>query len=172
MSQVWLVIAATDTACLFLGFLFGRLTRATIQIEESMVTDEDNPKPKTPTRRRRVTGFQVMSGFVVAIGLITALVGFQVTRNQDRIVGCVVGYSNASSAAFKARAAAQNEVNEHLDDFMNAVLQAFSTAPADARQLIFDSVKSYNEARAKAKTTQRDNPLPEPPEDACAELLE
>lgn len=173
LTMALIIIVTSNGSTAFLGFLLGRLTRVTVEIGEKMSTEDEEPKPEeTPERHRwKILPLHIISIGVVVIGLVVALLGFSVTRNQDRIIGCVAGYSNASSAAIKAGRAAQNEVNKQLDNFMSAILQAFSSAPEDARKLIFDSVKSYNEARTKAKETQRENPLPDPPEDACAELL-
>lgn len=173
-DMVITVMALGYPPCLFLGYLFGRMARATVQIEETMTAD---PKPTVtspsePNERRRVGALRLVAAAVAVIGIVTAAMGYIVIRNQDRIVGCVVGYSNASSTAFKARAAAQNEVNDQLDNFMEAILQAFSTAPADGRKLVFDAVTSYNDARRAAKEAQSQNPLPDPPESACAELMD
>lgn len=168
-----ILVLATDSACLFLGFVFGRLTRATVEIEGHMATEEDPSVPVVvPERKRRVTGLQLVAAGVVVIGLITALIGFSVTRNQDRLAGCVVGYSNASSAAFKARSRAQNEVNNQVDNVFAAFLAAFSDTPSEGRKRVFDAIDGYNKARIESKKTQKENPLPDPPEDACAELLD
>lgn len=172
MNSTLIVLIASNTACLFLGYLFGRLTRAAVRIEETMDIDDTPPPVVAPVERRRITTFRLLGIAVALIGVITAGMGYVVIRQQDRIVGCVVGYSSANSAAVKARSAAQNEVNDQIDNFMAAILQAFSSAPAEGRQLVFDAVKSYNESRSKAKSTQRDNPLPDPPEHACAELMD
>jgi hypothetical protein len=174
------VLVGSNVGCLFLGYLFGRMARATVQIEETMTTDdtadvpaaEPAPVPVDAYDRRNAIVLRILAAVVAVVGIVTATMGYVVIRNQDRIVGCVVGYSNASSAAFKARAAAQNDVNTQMDNFMAAILQAFSSAPAEGRQLVFDAVTAYNQSRADAKTAQAKNPLPEPPEHACAELMD
>lgn len=173
LTMALIVLIASNACTAFLGFIFGRQARATVEIGEHMIADDDEESKTNdaPKGKRRVTPIHLISFGVVAIGLIVALLGFSVTRNQDRIIGCVAGYSNASSAAIKAGRAAQNKVNDKLDAFMAAVAKAFSSAPEDARKLIFDSVEGYNKARADAKEAQRNNPLPDPPEDACKELL-
>lgn len=173
---VVVLLVGSNSACLFLGYLFGRMARATVQIEENMVTDvPETPPDRAPAardRQHRTNALRLLGVAVALIGVITAGMGYTVIRQQDRIVGCVVGYSNANSAALKARAQAQNEVNAQLDNFMAAILQAFSSAPAEGRQLVFDAVTAYNDARTAAKEAQSRNPLPDPPEHACAELMD
>lgn len=173
------VLVGSNVGCWFLGYLFGRMARATVHIEETMNTDDAAhpepqaaPAPPPVTGRRQLNALRIMAAVVAAIGIVTATLGYVVIRNQDRIVGCVVGYSNASSAAFKARAAAQNDVNTQMDNFMAAILQAFSSGPTEGRQLVFDAVTAYNQSRADAKQAQAKNPLPDPPEHACAELMD
>lgn len=175
LTMALIVLIASNACTAFLGFIFGRQARATVEIGEHMSTEEDVEESKPvepPKKKRRVTPVHLISFGVVAIGLVVALLGFSVTRNQDRIIGCVAGYSNASSAAIKAGREAQNKVNDKLDTFMLAIAQAFSSAPEDARELILSSVQGYNKARADAKAAQSENPLPDPPEDACRELLD
>lgn len=170
------ILAGSNVACLSLGYLFGRLTRATIRIEERMTeppVDSQAAVPEPPkASRRRWGALQLITVGVVLIGVMTAAIGVVVTRNQDRLVGCVAGYSNANADALKQSRTAQNVVNDQLDNFMSAVLAAFSTAPADGRAKVQAAVKSYVEAREAAKQVQKDNPLPDAPRDACAELLD
>lgn len=170
-GQVIYLMAATNVPCLILGYLFGRLTKATVRIEETMATDEEPVSETPPATRRRITSLQFIGAAVVVIGLVTAGFGVAVVRNQDRLAGCVVGYSNATADALKASRAAQAVVNEQLDNFMRAILEAFSSDPAVGRQKIFDAVEAYSVARAEQLQAQKDNPLPEAPRDACAELI-
>jgi hypothetical protein len=169
-TTVAILLAAGNPACLFLGFLFGRLTRATIAIEEKIV-DEKKIDTDSVRRHRSIAKYWVMV-IVAAIGLITAVVGFMVTRNQDRLTGCVVGYSNALADAFEQRLAASNDVNEQLDNVMSSFLAAFNDAPEVGRDRVFKAIEEYNKARTEAKNAQRENPLPDAPRDACAELLD
>lgn len=172
-STIMLVLVSSNIACAFLGFLFGRMTRAAVTIEDHMSTgDEIPPVTDSPTRRRRrVTAIQVMAGALVFIGVATTALGIVLTRNQDRIVGCLVGYSNASSVAIKAGRAAQNKVNDQLDNVMGAFQSAFTDSPAEGRDRVFKAIDAYNRVRTEAKRVQRENPLPDAPENACAELL-
>lgn len=173
VTTVAVLVVSGTSAGLFIGYLLGRLTRSVMEIEKR-VTDHINENGEAPdkSRRFRLSALHIIAVGVVVTGLVTALIGVNVTRNQDRIVGCVAGYSNASAAAFKQRSAAQSVVNEQLDGFMQAVLDAFSTAPADGREKIRLSVESFVEARQEQARVQRENPLPEAPENACAELLD
>jgi len=168
------VLVGSNVACLFLGYLFGRLTRATVEIEETMEAS-DAAQPPSPEQKRKITALHVISLVVVAIGLVTAVVGYQITRNQDRIVGCVVGYSNAAATAAKARAHASNVALDQLDAVMDAVAKAYAAADLgqvnDARTSVRAAIQGYVDARHDAKEAQRKNPLPEPPQDACADLL-
>lgn len=173
---VVVLLVGSNSACLFLGYLFGRMARATVQMEESMAADTPDVAREAPMSapvgRRRLNAFRLLAWTVALIGAVTTAMGYVVIRNQDRLVGCVVGYSNASSAAAKARSAAQNDVNTQIDNVMAAFQAAFTDAPAVGRDRVFGAIDAYNKARAKAKETQRDNPLPDPPEDACAELID
>lgn len=173
LGTVVILLVASNVGCSLLGFLLGRLTRATVaieqEIEQHMSDEEDSPPPRP---KRRITALQVIAGTVAMIGIMTVVMGVITTRNQDRLAGCVVGYSNATADALKASRAAQTEVNDRMDGFMQAVLQAFSSPPAEGRDLILKSVRDYVAAREEARTVQRQNPLPEAPRDACAELLD
>lgn len=168
----WIVLFGSNLGCVCLGFLFGRLTRAAVQVEQRMVdVTEDSPPPK-PARHRGPTALHVISLAVVFIGVVTAVVGFGVTQNQDRLTGCVVEYSNATADALTASRAAQRVVNEQIDGFMKAILDAFNSLPEEGRKAVLESVQDYLDARAEQVKVQRENPLPEAPRDACAELLD
>lgn len=172
MNTIVLVLA-TDSACLFLGFLFGRLTRATVEIEERMNDESEPPAPSSATKRKyRLTGTQLLALGVVVIGLVTALVGFNISRNQDRLAGCVVGYSNALADALDRRSASSADAFAALDTVMEKVVQAFSSPPSDElNQAVRQSIIDYVNARHRAKEAQTNNPLPDAPRDACKELL-
>lgn len=169
MTMTLVLLAATNPACALLGFLFGRITRATVDIAES-VTEEGTDVPSE--QKRKINPITVISVVVVLIGLITAIVGFQVTRNQDRIVGCVVGYSNASADAFERRAAVTGETNDQVEEVFRAIDQAFGDAPGVGRQRVRDAIDQYLDARDNAREVLKRNPLPDAPRDACAELLD
>lgn len=168
------LLVGSNAACLALGFLFGRLTGATLRIEEKMTATPDAPAEKAarPAWGRQRSILVAVALAVALIGIVTSVAGYQITRNQDRLAGCVAGYSNALSDALTESRAAQNVVNEQLDNFMQAVLDAFSTAPDEGRQKVLDAVAAYVDARANAKQVQKDHPLPEAPRDACSELVD
>lgn len=172
-TTVALLLLASNPACVFLGFLFGRLTRATVTIEEKIADAEklDVKEIKKP-RKHRITALYWLAVGVTAIGLVTTVMGYIVTRNQDRLTGCVVGYSNALGDAFEERLRASNEVNKQLDNVMAAFLAAFNDAPDIGRERVFKAIEEFNKARTEAKQAQLDNPLPEVPRNACAELLD
>lgn len=172
MTMTLVLLAATNPACALLGFLFGRITRATVDIAES-VTEEGAAVPDEEKRKlRRANPITLISVVVVLIGLVTAIVGFQVTRNQDRIVGCVVGYSNASADAFERRAKATGETNDQVEEVFRAIDQAFTEAPVDGRKRVRDAITKYLKARDNGRAVAERNPLPDAPRDACAELLD
>lgn len=173
VGLVLTIVGLTNPACVLLGYLWGRKVRAVTRIESIVVNDENSPpstaKPAAPTWMR------LLAALVALIGIGTVAVGFIALRSdtrQDRIVGCIYGYSNAAAAAQKARIAASNATFEQIDAIMLAVIEAFDTTPAEGSQRVRDAVSAYNEARREAKETQRDNPLPQSPENACADLLD
>lgn len=171
------VLVGSNAACLFLGYLFGRLTRATVRIEENMDADPDATTPDPPARR--LTPLRALGLVVVAIGVATIALGVMVTVKQaeaeardDRLTACITGYSNALADAFRERASATSDASEAVDTVMAAIGMAFVDAPAVGRDRVLAAIQAYNEARAEAKKTQAENPLPDAPRDACAELME
>lgn len=169
-TTVVILLLASNPACVFLGFLFGRLTRATVMIEEKIVDDEKLDTAKI--KRRRFTAVHWLTAVVATIGIVTAIIGLMVTHNQDRLVGCVVTYSDAAGDAIEQRSIASNAVNTQLDNVMAAFLAAFTDAPAAGRDRVFKAIEAFNKARLEAKQAQKENPLPEVPRNACAELLD
>lgn len=175
-TMVWWLLALSNPACVFLGFLFGRMTQATVEIEDRMAHDgneETNaPSSQPRSRDRQHLMLQAVAVGVVLIGIITAIIGFNVTRNQDRLAGCVTGYSNSLADALDRRSASAAEATEKLDAVMEKVVTAFSSPPSEqTTQAVRDAILDYVEARRRAKEAQRENPLPDPPRDACAELM-
>lgn len=169
------VILGSNSACLFLGYLFGRLTSSTVQIEENMDPEDEKPS-ETVSGRRKLNAIQVIAWSVAFIGIVTVALGYVVIRNQDRIVGCVVGYSKAQAAATKARSAANNDVFDQLDMVMETIGRAYAAADIgqtnEARTAGRKAIEDYNKSRKEAKQAQRENPLPDVPEEACAELID
>jgi len=174
-----LVLVGSNLACLFLGYLGGRLTRATIRIEEQMSTEEgapdagaegpdERPRPWHPGRGTLIS----IAGAVVVIGLVTASMGFIMSRNQDRLTACVAGYSNALADTLSATREANTDAANQLDAVFQAVLDAYDDIPAEGQERVRSAVEAHQKARAEQRKTQSSNPLPEAPRDACAELLD
>jgi hypothetical protein len=176
----WTLLVGSNLACMFLGFLFGRVTRAAVEIEEHMIQDNDSPPPSGETPGRgRLTSLRVLAVVVTLIGVATIVLGILVTREQaaadardDRLTACITGYSNALADALDQRTTANMETNEAVAGVMQAFADAFSQAPADARENIRKALVAYTEARDKARESRAQTPLPEAPRDACAELLD
>jgi hypothetical protein len=176
----WTLLLATNLACGFLGFLFGRMTRATVEIEEHMNHDNDSPPPSAgPPSPRRLTSLRVLAVVVALIGASTVVLGVVVTREQaaaderdDRLTACVVGYSNALGDALEQRVAANTAANDAVDTVMQAFADAFSQLPEEARENLRLAFEHYTEMRREARVSIKANPLPDVPRDACAELLD
>lgn len=181
MTTFWITLVLSNPACIFLGFLFGRMARATAEMEEHMSPDNGSP-PSTGEEgkaRRRVTSLRVLGLVVALIGATTIVMGVIVTRQQaaanerdDRLTACIAGYSNALADAFASRQQANLEASEAVDKVMAAIDLAFSDAPGVGRDRVRQAIKEYNEARAEAKRAAADHPLPDAPRDACSELLD
>jgi hypothetical protein len=181
MTTFWITLVLSNPACIFLGFLFGRMTRATVEIEEHMSQDNDSP-PLTGGEgkaRRRVTSLRVLGLVVAIIGATTIGLGILVTKEQAdanardaRLTACITGYSNALADAFASRQKSNSEASEAVDKVMAAIDLAFGDAPGVGRDRVRQAIKEYNEARAASKRATADHPLPEAPRDACAELLD
>jgi hypothetical protein len=169
LGTVVIVLIGSNIACSLLGFLLGRTTRATVVMEQRMTNDDDE---KEPDHRPwwHVTSMQVIAFVVAAIGVVTAAVGVHLIRTQDQIIGCVVGYSNATADALEQRSSAASRANEQVDRVFAAFLAAFDDLPAEGRERARKAIAEYTEARTNAKETAKQNPLPEAPRDACAEL--
>lgn len=173
----WLVLVLSNLACVVLGYLFGRMTRATVTLEEQMKENDSPPQDVQPARR--LTSQRVLALVVALIGVGTIVLGIVVTREQsaadardDRLTACITGYSNALADALDRRTAANSETNEAVAGVMQAFADAFSQAPADARENIRKALVAFTEARDRAKTASTENPLPAAPRDACAELVD
>lgn len=174
MTMFWTVLLSSNGACAFLGFLLGRVTRATIAIEEHVMADTEESLP-APVRTWKLwppSALQVIAGFVAVVGLLTVGLGVIVTRNQDRLAGCVAGYSTALADALDKRARPQQEATEQLDKVMLAIVNAYRTQTSEDAAKVRSAIEQYVVAREHAKDVLRRNPLPDAPRDACAELLD
>lgn len=172
-TTVWILLLASNPACVFLGYLWGRVTRATVEIAESAVDNQANPGEPTPQiveSKAQTKAMRIMAVAMVTIGLATALTGFVLTRNQDRIVGCVVGYSNAMSDTLKDRLGPQQRATEALDRIMEALAEGIETPTPKASERVRTAINEYVEMRTEAKKTSAQNPYPDAPRDACSEL--
>ena len=171
-TTVWILLLASNPACVFLGYLWGRVTRATVEIAEGTMEDEANPVVEAAKMRRRgVTAMQVMAVAMVLIGLATALMGFIFTRNQDRITGCVAGYSNALADTLNERSRPQQQAFDSLDLVMEAVSESIRMSTPENAQRVQRAIQDYVEVRRQTKEALAQNPLPEAPRDACSRLI-
>jgi hypothetical protein len=180
-TTFWLVLLVTNPACVFMGFLFGRVTRAAVEMEEHMIV-EDSPPPElksSPDIRRTVVMLRWVCAVVAVIGVGTMVLGVVVTREQaaadardDRLTACITGYSNALADALEQRTAANSAANQAVDTVMQAFADAFNQAPAEARENLRLAFEKYTEARRQSRSASAQNPLPEAPRDACAELMD
>lgn len=132
----------------------------------------DKEVSNSPPLRKRVTATHLVAVGVVLIGIVTAVMGFVVTRNQDRLAGCVAGYSNALADTLERRAAPQQEATDQLDAVMQAIVKAYQGVPGAGSESVRQAILDYVAAREHVKQTLKDNPLPDAPRDACRELLE
>lgn len=170
LTTALLIMVPTNIGTLVLGFLWGRKIRAIIQIGETMSENADTPERRGSAPR----WMYFLAAAVALIGIGMSVLGVLVVNNagrQDKLVGCVAGYSNAAADVARTRAGATNAVFAEIDAVFEQVRAAFDAAPDAGRDKVLAAIDGYNSARAKAKQAQRDNPLPEAPQNACAELL-
>lgn len=171
--NIGVALLATNLPGLVVGFLIGRrVPRATVKIEESM----DENLPPAPPKQRALL---IIASVVALIGVGTVALGIIVMRyvavddaRDHQFAACVAGYSNALGDALKARLAANQAVTDQMDLFMNAVVQAFDNATPETREALIAAARAYVKQRLEAQAELQDNPLPEVPRDACAELDE
>lgn len=166
---MWTVLVTSNLACGFLGFLFGRVTRATVDIAEGDPAVSNAPEAKKS--KRRFTQNMVVSIAVALVGALTVILGIVSTQSYDRLIGCVVTYSNQLSDALDARTAPARAAFAEMDKIMQAVAENFDKPTAEAAQKIQDAVEHYNNARRVSGEAVRDNPYPDAPRDACSHLL-
>jgi hypothetical protein len=169
LTNALVIMLTSNTATLVMGYLWGRKVRAVIQIGEAVTTDPPKMKQSLPRWVHLITGA------LVIVGVSTVVLGVLVignTSRQDRLVTCVIDYANAASAAGRARGAANTDVFEQIDGVFKQFGEAATVDPVAARAKALAAIDSYNRSREDVKTAQRDNPLPEAPEDACADLLD
>jgi hypothetical protein len=170
------VLIGSNVACLFLGYLLGRLTRATVRIEENMDTDTEAPPVAEDVFPRRL--LHVLAVIVAVVGVATIALGVVVTVAQrqaeirdDRLTACITGYSNALADTLDVRGRPAQEATEQLDKVMIAILDAYDDVPAEGRLKVQGAIQGYVDARAQAKKTQAAHPYPDAPRDACADLV-
>lgn len=175
-TTVLILLAISNPACGFIGYLIGRIARDTAETKDAVTHDVEQTdglsEDKSVGPRWRMNVVVVIGMAVAAIGVVTALIGFSVTRNQDQLAGCVVGYSNATADALEARSSAATEANQQVENVFRAFLAAFSDTPAVGRERVQHAFEEYLKAREATAKAQKDNPLPEAPRDACADLLD
>lgn len=162
-----LILIPTNVATFALGSLWGLSKGRSIRVGDVM-TERTAPSTRAP---RWMYVIAAMTAFVGVAVIALGVMVINAQSQQDRLVGCVEGYSNAAAAAQRARSAATSDVFNQIDAVFSKVLVVLDDAATDGRQQIFDAIKAYDDARTAAKQAQKDNPLPEAPENACADLL-
>jgi hypothetical protein len=113
----------------------------------------------------------LVSVVLLTIGAGAVLGGWVLSSRQDRIIGCVTGYSNALAVALDKRAAASEAARRELDEVMTTVADAFEDASPAAGDRVRSAIRTYVERRQDTRETQAENPLPQPPRDVCADLV-
>lgn len=109
---------------------------------------------------------------LLLIGAVAVFGGLELSSRQDRIIGCVTGYSNALADTLDKRTAATQQAQESLDRVMEAVSKAFHSEDAATAARVRSAIENYVELRTKTKDTQARNPLPQPPRDVCRNLID
>jgi len=169
LTTALLTMLPSNAATLALGYFWGRKVRAVVQMGET-VRSED---PTSAQRYIAPKWMHLLSVVVAGVGVLTVLLGVLIVRSesrQERLIACVTDYSNDAAAAARARGMATVAVFDEIDAVFAQVNKAFDADPAAGRKQVRQAIEHYNEARAHAKQTQRANPVPDAPENACAEL--
>ena len=108
--------------------------------------------------------------FFLGVGLF--VVGMTLSANQDRLTGCIIGYSNALADSLDARSQASGESQAALDRVMEAVSAAFEKATPAAGEQVREAIDDYVKYRRNVTKSQQRNPYPAAPRDACADLVD
>jgi hypothetical protein len=113
----------------------------------------------------------ILSIALVAIGAFTVISGIRGSVQQDRIIGCVAGYSNALADSLEQRAKASQDAQAALDQVMETVATGFDNPSPAAGVAVRKAIDNYVTLRKTSREAQAHNPYPAPPRDVCSDLL-
>lgn len=173
---IWIALASS-VAGGFLGFLLGRLTQATVQIGETMKQQSTEDAGASRRKFPRFNGMAVLAVLVTAMSLATVALGLVIKVQSDhsddereKLVSCVVAYSNQLGDALEARSNGSASATAQLDAVMEAVVRVFNTQDLEAQKALVDAANDYVNKRKDSRETLKQNPYPTVPRDACAQL--
>jgi hypothetical protein len=159
-------------AFLVIGFIAGRMSRNIEEIADAVAEEGEAVTEVVPRRRQFWTSEKVVGAFLVLLGLFTAGQGLYQDSATRRVAECTRGYANGFADALEARAGANAEAQEALDEWMTTLDRLMTDVspgadPADARDRFRDATADYLAKRAEAKKQQAENPFPPAPRDVC-----
>lgn len=158
-AVIYLVQAfAWSVAGGLIGYMFGaNLCRTT---EGSDVT-------KT---RWRPKFDHIIAACFLALAVATAVQGYVLGNRTDALSRCQLAYSTGFADAIDARTQASREKDEAQDELWKIVRSGFQAPGPDIRTRFEHQLNLYLDARERVKESQKDNPYPPAPRDACPEL--
>jgi len=122
-----------------------------------------------PRREWRVST-NVVAVVLVLLGLFTAVQGYVVSGQTKALAVCQQAYSNGFADAFDARAEANAQAQDALDDWMTVVGAVMTSPDSSARTRLVEATTEYLAKRVEARKTQAEHPFPPAPRDACKQL--
>lgn len=166
-----LLFIATNSASVFLGWVFGRTGRNAAVVAAAVEDQETSMEEARATRP-----FRMMAIATMVICGVTAATGVVVASNQNSIVEdhrtfaeCVSDQFDLLIEALDARTVANREATLQQDRIWVTVAEAFRNPGPEASQNLRTVIEEYNKIRAETTEKLRQNPYPDPPRDACRE---
>lgn len=163
------ILIVSNMLSLLIGWLLGRTGR-NAAVSAAAVEDEDDNTDKKPLGRKKFGLFQFMVVGVMVISGVTALNGVIVATNQTKLTDCVSGQFDILIDALDARSNSQREATQQLTEVFRDVVEAYRSPSPDSAKNVRESIEKYVGLRAAADERLRENPYPEPPRNACADL--
>jgi hypothetical protein len=122
-----------------------------------------------PRREWRIST-NVVAVVLLVLGLFTAGQGYIVGKRTQALAECQQQYSNGLADALDARAEANADAQQALEDWMTVVGSVMTSPTGDGRVRLLTATSTYLTKRVEARQQQEEHPFPPAPRDACKQL--
>lgn len=146
--------------CFAAGTLVGVVLRDALELYRQ--SRKDRPMPfRITLRHLTAAGLIVAVGAQLVVGIM--LIGVKQTAvNGEEYGACAAGWQQQFAAAYRARAAAADDVSAAVETIIRAI-------KADDSAAVGRAITRYVEVRDRQIRQQRHHPLPPVPNELCGE---